>query len=146
MPGPTPSYRAAPEKPLSKKGSKGFTLIELLLVMLIIGILASISIATYSTYVDKAQRTVAISTLDLVRKTLEAYNIEYQSYPPSINIVTGDDGLGNTVFSSLLLDQINGDVLWNNTYVRGAGTYSLTVRARDKAQTTMTLTPEAITY
>lgn len=44
-----------------KKNAQGFTLIELLIVVAIIGILASISIAAYQTYTVRAQVAEAIS-------------------------------------------------------------------------------------
>ena len=41
-----------------KKSSTGFTLIELMIVIAIIGILASIAMAAYQTYVVRAQVAV----------------------------------------------------------------------------------------
>ena len=43
---------------------KGFTLIELMIVVAIIGVLASIAIPMYQTYVAKSQITVAIAELN----------------------------------------------------------------------------------
>ncbi len=54
---------------------KGFTLIELLVVIVIIGILATISVATFSGYFKKArdaERKVAIQTISRIMKTINA--------------------------------------------------------------------------
>ena len=88
--------------------SKGFTLIELLFVVVIIGVLAAIAIPTYNSYIDKARVTVAISTLDAVRKDFESFHIDNHEYPPEpIDFTTGIDGGGRTALSTMLLDQIN---------------------------------------
>ena len=93
------------------KSAKGFTLIEILVVVAIIGILAAIAIPAYNNYVDKAQKTVAISTLDTIRKNFESYHIDNLGYPPKpINFVTGIDNSGRTAFSTALMDQIKNDI------------------------------------
>ena len=69
--------------------SKGFTLLELLVVVAIIGVLAALAIPAYNSYIDKARKTVAISTLDTIRIDFEICHIEYQEYPPEpANIAT----------------------------------------------------------
>ena len=44
--------------------SKGFTLIEVMIVVVIIGILASIAYPSYTRYVAEGARTEALSELD----------------------------------------------------------------------------------
>jgi type II secretion system protein G len=146
--------RLTPKKPCRWKNSKGFTLLELLVVVAIIGVLAAIAIPAYHNYVDKAQRTVAISTLDTIRKDLEVYHIDYQEYPPehadmatSFFFSPGTDDLGRSVFKSFMTDQISKDITpVSYTHTPGTSTYTFTATAKDKDQTLMTLTPTEITY
>ena len=130
------------------KNAKGFTLIELLVVVAIIGVLAGIAIPAYNSYVDKARKTVAISTLDTVRKDFELYHIDHQEYPPKpIDFVTGIDNSGRTAFSATLLDQTNKDLtLVSYNTATNNSTYTLIAKAKDKDQTEITLTPSDITY
>jgi len=131
------------------KNAKGFTLVELLTVVAIIGVLAAIAIPAYNNYVDKAQVTVAVSTLDAMRKNFEFFHIDNQEYPTEpINFTNGKDGATREVFSTMLLDQIDGDltdVVYNTT---SSGTaligYKVTANVRNRAQTAMILTPNGI--
>lgn len=119
---------------------------ELLVVVAIIGTLAAIAIPAYHNYVNRAKITLAHGTLDTIRKALESYHLDYQDYPDSIDFVTGEDGLGRTVFEISFLDQITNDLSSVDSYVMANNTYTLVVRAKDEQQTVMTLTPQDITY
>lgn len=66
-----------------KLNSKGFTLIELLIVIIIIGILATIGFVAYSGAQNKAKKADAQSTLSQVKSQLAAYNADKASYPAS---------------------------------------------------------------
>jgi len=144
---PIQQINSSPKQLCPRKGSRGFTLLELLVVVAIIGALAAIAIPVYSNYVDKARITVAISTLDTVRKNFETFHIDNQEYPTKpINFFTGTDDTGRTVFSTMLLDQINNDLtpVSYNTAITG-NSYTLVAKANDKKQTVLTLTPTDIT-
>ena len=64
---------------------KGFTLIELLVVVVIIGILASISIAMYAGSMRKAQRAEASSNLQNLRLLEEQFFAENGAYVAGAN-------------------------------------------------------------
>lgn len=63
--------------------SKGFTLIELLIVMVIIGILATIGLVNFSTARLKARDAKRKTDLETVAKSLEAYVNDHRGYPVS---------------------------------------------------------------
>ena len=58
----------------------GFTLVELLVVILIIGILATVGLATFLNQRGKAQDAEAKSAVTVAAKAMEIYNGEHGSY------------------------------------------------------------------
>lgn len=62
------------------KTQKGFTLIELMVVVAIVGILASIAIPAYTSYVLRGKLTEATSELSTMRVKLEQYFQDNRSY------------------------------------------------------------------
>ena len=65
------------------RSSRGFTLIELLVVVLIIAVLATMAVTRFYAMRDKSLVAAATFDLDLVRKMLAYYSVDYSSYPPS---------------------------------------------------------------
>lgn len=71
----------------------GFTLIELLVVMAIIGILLSIALPSYSSYIKKARRTEAKATLMQTAQFMQRFYAANDSYQT--------DRAGNAVFDKI---------------------------------------------
>lgn len=109
------------------------------------GIFAGIAFYIYTSYISKAEVTVATSTLNNVKKTLTTFNLDNGKYPASINFPSCVDEQGHTVFPSMLCDQIKEDLYSIESY-SGSGTgYILTARAKDPKHTLLTLTESNIT-
>lgn len=62
------------------KLQKGFTLVELMIVVVIIGILASVSIPAYSNYVLRGKIPDATSNLAIKRTAMEQYFQDNRTY------------------------------------------------------------------
>lgn len=64
----------------SKKNNNGFTLVEMVVVVVIIGILASIGIPTYHKAVEKGRSAEARQILGLIRMSENVYYFEWDGY------------------------------------------------------------------
>ncbi|MDD5438876.1 MAG: prepilin-type N-terminal cleavage/methylation domain-containing protein [Candidatus Omnitrophica bacterium] len=62
------------------KNAQGFTLLELLMVVIIIGILASIALPQWQNFNERAQGTEALGILQAVKTAEELYRLETGSY------------------------------------------------------------------
>lgn len=60
---------------------RGFTIVELLIVIVIIGILASITIVAYNGIQGRARDSARISDINAIRKALEVYKSFNGEYP-----------------------------------------------------------------
>ena len=65
----------------SFKKNTAFTLIELIVVIIIIGILASVAVPAYNSYVQKTKEKNNTQILSSLRQMLESYYMENGSYP-----------------------------------------------------------------
>lgn len=84
---------------MGKKKYRGFTLIEMLVVLVIIGILASIAMPMYSDYIRKASRQAAETELLELAALQEKIYVNSNAYAYSVTAAydgTATGGLGRT--------------------------------------------------
>jgi general secretion pathway protein G len=74
-----------------RKSEAGFTLIELMVVILIIGLLATIVVQNLRSATDKAKRVKAQADIAQIKSGLDRYYLDNGSYP------TSDQGLAGLV-------------------------------------------------
>jgi general secretion pathway protein G len=84
-------------------GNDGFTLIELIVVCAILGVLASMAIPAYNSYMDSARNVSCASDIRTIEKAITAYLLENNKSVPEANL--SDMGITN------LLDP------WKRNYV-----------------------------
>ena len=73
-----------------RKQSAGFTLIELMIVMLIIGILATLAIPRYATAVKSAREAVLKEDLHVMRAAIDSYTMDKQKAPQALDDLVTD--------------------------------------------------------
>lgn len=79
---------------------KGFTLLELIVVIIIIGILATLGFTQYVKIVEKGRTTEAKMILGQIRTANEAYKLEYGTYAgvPSLAVNVPDSCVSTHYF------------------------------------------------
>lgn len=105
-------------------GKKGFTLIELIVVIIIVGILASVAIPMIRGNIDKAKKSEAITAMGTIRTAQKAYYAQYNDYPD-----IGD--LNSAV--GLRLTDLDGTYFSNACYSLDNGTGAITCNANSSA-------------
>lgn len=68
-----------------QKNKDGFTIVELLIVIVIIGILATVTIVAYNGVTKNAQTVVAKTDLHHIAQGMELYKVDNGTYPPYTN-------------------------------------------------------------
>jgi len=85
----------------SKNKAMGFTLIELMITVAIIGIISSIAVPSYMTYVKKSKRTEAQTELLRIAQLQESHYVQNLSYAKALNSGLGFAGASHVTESGL---------------------------------------------
>lgn len=94
---------------------RGFTLVELMVVVVIIGVMATVVTLQVSDYLVTAKQNVAKSEIATIKSALELYYMQYDHYP------TTDEGLA--ILSKKTPERPNGIISndlrdpWGHEYV-----------------------------
>lgn len=70
-------------RPHAQRSSAGFTLIELMVVVMIIGILATVAIPAYRDYVGRARLAEAFTLAEPAQKAVRDYYARWGTFPES---------------------------------------------------------------
>lgn len=76
---------------MNTKKLKGFTLIELLIVIVILGLLASIVAPGMFSKVDSSKVKTAEAQMKLLQSSLDTYRLDLGSYPPNLDALLKSD-------------------------------------------------------
>ena len=88
--------------------NSGFTLVELLVVMVILGLLASLVLPNFFGQAASARKKTALVQMRTLGTALDAYALDTGRYPSS------SEGL------SALIEQPSGLDMWDGPYLKGA--------------------------
>ncbi len=70
---------------LPRRGEDGFTLIELMIVMVVIGVLATIAIPNYISSLKASKEAVLKEDLHVLRQQIDAYTNDKEKAPQSLD-------------------------------------------------------------
>lgn len=110
-----------------KNHNSGFTLIELMIVVMVIGILATIAIPAYNDSVRKGKRADGKAALTSLANTLERCYTQYGSY--------------NSGSCSITSPQNSESGYYSITITRGATTFSLSAAGQNGQENDTGCTP-----
>ncbi len=79
---------------IKKKITEGFTLVEILIVVVIIGILASVAIPTYMKYVERGYASDAKVQIKNILENAEIYRQESGEWPVDVQTMLDEGVLG----------------------------------------------------
>jgi len=108
----------------TQKKDRGFTLVELLIVIVILGILATVTVFAVRGITNKGKTSACAADKKTLEVAAEAYMAQFGSYPAS----------AASMETAGLLKDVSTN--WTYAYTSGANTYTLTAASTDCASVT----------
>ena len=100
------------------RGKRGFTLIEVLIVVIILGILATIAVPQFGAIVEKSRAAEVATNIAAIRTGYEVWRLENDgNFPAYANLAAINVGLDC---------QITASARWTYATTGGADTYTIT--------------------
>lgn len=122
---------------MQKKNNRGFTLIELLIVMIILGLIASLVAPKMFNKVSSAKTGTARSQIELLGTALDAYRLDNGAYPTTAQGLNAlrEAVQGQETWEGPYLPKPVPDDPWNRPYIYKSpgdhGDYDLYTYGRD---------------
>lgn len=96
---------------LNITSQKAMTLIELMLAIAVLGVIVTIAIPSYRSYIDKTDNALAISQIVTIQSVLERYYLQAHHYPEDLDKIIGslpNNGIDPWGNKYIYLNLING--------------------------------------
>lgn len=84
---------------LRMRSSRGFTIIELLVIIIVIGILASIVAVSYNRSLALSRDTKRVADLEAIADSITAYRLRFGNHVEGVTCTGGWQGTGNGWFN-----------------------------------------------
>lgn len=123
---------------------KGFTLVELLVVVLIIGVLSAIALPQYTTSIERARATEALTLMSSIRFAAERFRFQHDAWPGTnawgdldvnVPVISGSSNRGGKNFKVTMKGLSNGKFVILSERTLTDGKYYLKTILTDNAST-----------